>query len=297
MIYIFIISLFIGLLSISYFILDLFLLSTKKQLIYRIRKYMPKETTNIYDTPLLTRLVEPLINIINKYIVRIIPIKYKNHLEDKLKIVQNRYTLQELISIKIILIAIVMIVLVVYGLVFSIPNAIVVILSLAIAFYFPDFIMSLIIKKNKKDIQNELPFFIEILAVILEGGVGFDSALVKICGKRSGPIYDEFRNYNKELSIGSPRGDALNNLADRVMLQDMNYLVKSIIQGEKMGISITSTIRVQAEQIRNKRKQRIQERVNKIPIKIAFPLIFFIFPPIFLIILGPAVISIFQNLF
>jgi len=147
------------------------------------------------------------------------------------------------------------------------------------------------IKSRKRKAVKELPDFIDILTINLEAGLGFDLALKRILEKEEGILTEEFNKYLREIEIGSSRKIALENLAERLDIEAMSMLVKSIIQAEELGVSIVKILRVQSVELREKRKDYAEEQAMKAPIKILFPLLLFIFPVIFIVILWPIAIQ------
>ncbi|OZM57022.1 hypothetical protein CIB95_09640 [Lottiidibacillus patelloidae] len=293
--FLFIITLFIACFCFIVLLLQLLMLGPKQRLKIRIAEHIPKDHLTKYDKPLIVRILDPVIHWLSKLIINITPISYKQHLDIKIRRVESKYTLNDILIIKLYLIFILFLSFTAYAWFIKFPNFFLIIFSLLIAYFLPDLILNSVVKKRRTEILMELPVFIDLLSVILEGGVSFDNAIRKICGRKKGPIYSEFNKYIEEVNLGTSRENALKSLAKRVQLAELDSLVRSIFQGEKMGVSILKTIQIQAKQLRVKRSQNIQEQAMKIPIKILFPLILFIFPPIFIIILGPGAIQILQN--
>ena len=154
--------------------------------------------------------------------------------------------------------------------------------------------------KRKRDerihaIDHGLPDVLDILTVSVEAGLGFDAAIVKVVEKTSGILSEEFQKMLQEMKMGKSRREALRNLSNRAGTDDMNQFVGAIIQADQLGIRIGNVLRIQSEDMRQKQRQRAEEKAMKAPIKILFPLVFFIFPAIFVIVLGPAVIHIIQT--
>lgn len=157
----------------------------------------------------------------------------------------------------------------------------------------PVFIVKSKVSKLTNDIRSSLPFSIDLLTVCVEAGLGFNAALAKVTDKGEGVLNDEFRRVLKEISMGKSRPEALQGLADRnKSVEELGVLVNTITQTEKMGVPIAKVLRVQSDEIRRKRRQRIEEAAAKLPVKMMFPLVFFTFPVMFIILLGPAMISI-----
>lgn len=161
--------------------------------------------------------------------------------------------------------------------------------------YLPDFWLSKQIDQRQKALERALPEVMDLLSVSVEAGLGFDGAIQKVAEKFREPVASEFQAYLKEVKLGKARVDALRALADRNALPDLQTFVASIIQADQLGVSFAKVLRVQSDQLRQRRRQRAEEKAAKIPIKIMLPLILFIFPTIFIVILGPAVISIAKN--
>ncbi|GBF10525.1 type II secretion system F family protein [Tepidibacillus sp. HK-1] len=151
-------------------------------------------------------------------------------------------------------------------------------------------------EERKEAIVRGLPEVLDILTVSVEAGLGFDAALSKVVEKTRGILSDELYKTLQEIKMGKGRREALKALGERTGVEDMIQFVGSIIQADQLGIRIGNVLRVQSEDMRQKRKQRAEEKAMKAPIKILFPLVLFIFPAIFIIILGPAVINIMNTL-
>jgi len=173
------------------------------------------------------------------------------------------------------------------------------ILSLLIGLYLPNLWLKLKISSRKEKIQQGLPDALDLMVVCVEAGTGLDAAInrvgeeMKLTNK---VLSEEFRLLNLELRAGKQRHDALRNLALRTDLEDVSSLVTLLIQTERFGTSIAQALRVHSDSMRTKRYQRAEEIAQKMPVKLIFPLILFIFPALLVVILGPAVISIFRTL-
>lgn len=143
-----------------------------------------------------------------------------------------------------------------------------------------------------ENLQRELPDVLDLLTVSVEAGLGFDGALVKLAERMKGDMVDEFTRMLQEMRIGVPRREALRSLAARCNVQDVTLFTGALIQADKLGVSIANVLRIQSVEMREKRRQRAEEQAMKAPIKMLFPLIFFIFPTLFIVLLGPAMITI-----
>jgi tight adherence protein C len=166
--------------------------------------------------------------------------------------------------------------------------------SIALAglgFIGPDFAVSAKARSRKDRIRAELPDALDLMAVSVEAGLGFDGALSKLTEYMHGPLADEFALTLSEIRIGESRPDALKKLADRTGTPELSSFVRAIIQADQLGISLGRILRVQATDSRNKRQAAAEEKAMKAPIKMLFPTVLFIFPAMFLVILGPAFLN------
>ena len=160
-----------------------------------------------------------------------------------------------------------------------------------LGFILPDLAVSSKARQRKERIRAELPDALDLMAVSVEAGMGFDGAISKLTDNMSGPLADEFALTLSEIRIGEARPDALKKLAARTDTPELNSFVRSIIQADQLGISLGRILRVQATDSRLKRQAAAEEKAMKAPIKMLFPTVLFIFPAMFLVILGPAFLN------
>jgi tight adherence protein C len=160
-----------------------------------------------------------------------------------------------------------------------------------LGFIGPDFVVSGKARSRKETIRAELPDALDLMAVSVEAGLGFDGALSKLTEHMEGPLAEEFALTLNEVRIGETRQDALKKLAERTGTAELSSFVRSIIQADQLGISLGRILRVQATDSRNKRQAAAEEKAMKAPIKMLFPTVIFIFPAMFLVILGPAFLN------
>jgi tight adherence protein C len=166
----------------------------------------------------------------------------------------------------------------------------------ACGFFAPDGLLTMKIRKRKDEIGAALPDALDLLAVSVEAGLGFDGAIAKLTEFMDGPLVDEFGLMLSEMRIGETRSEGLKRLAVRVPTPEVNAFVRSIVQSDQLGTSLGRILKVQAADTRLKRQQAAEEKAMKAPIKMLFPTVLFIFPAMFLVILGPALMNI-QALF
>jgi tight adherence protein C len=167
----------------------------------------------------------------------------------------------------------------------------------ALAGLLPGVVLARLITKRKLQIQNGLPDALDLLIVCVEAGCALDQALVKASDELeiSYPaLTEELRMINTEMRAGKPRLEAFKNFAVRTKVDDVQSLVALLVQTDKFGTSIAQALRTHAETSRTKRRQRAEERAAKIGVKLVFPLVLFLFPALYVVILGPAVIQYFN---
>lgn len=144
-------------------------------------------------------------------------------------------------------------------------------------------------------IQRQLPDVLDLLTVAVEAGLGFDAACDKVVEKMRGPIPDEFGLTLRHMRMGQARRDAFKGMAERVDHPDLNAFISAIVQADQLGVSIGQVLRIQSEQLRDKRRQRAEEEAAKAPVKMMIPLVFFIFPNVGLVIGAPAVFQMIEG--
>jgi tight adherence protein C len=165
-----------------------------------------------------------------------------------------------------------------------------------IGYILPEFWLSGRVKKRQKAILLAIPDTLDLLTISVRAGLGFDAALGKVVEKLPGPLSDEFRRALAEVRVGKARRDALRDIIPRTEVPALTNFIGAIIQAEQLGVSISKVLQVQSEQLRIERRQRAEEQAAKAPIKMLFPLVGCIFPSLFIVILGPALILIVKNL-
>jgi len=168
-------------------------------------------------------------------------------------------------------------------------------LGLGIGFIGPEFWLGKRVKARQKQIVRSIPDSLDLLTISVRAGLGFDAALAKVIEKVPGPLSEEFRRALAEVRIGRARREALRDIVPRTEVPPLTNFIGAIIQAEQLGVSISKVLVVQSEQLRIERRQRAEEMAAKAPIKMLFPLVGCIFPSLFIIILGPAVILIVKN--
>lgn len=164
-----------------------------------------------------------------------------------------------------------------------------------VGFLLPSYWLSQKVKKRQTQIFHDLPDVLDLMTVTVEAGLSLDASMVKVCEDvyfRKSPLIREMRIALQETRAGKPRMEALRDMAERTMENDLRAFSAMLIQTEHLGTSLAQALRVHSDSLRTLRRQMAEEAAAKIPIKLMFPLVFFIFPALLFVILGPAVIRI-----
>ena len=168
--------------------------------------------------------------------------------------------------------------------------------GLLLGYTVPEFWLGGRVRKRQHAILLQIPDALDLLTISVRAGLGFDAALGKVVEKLQGPLTEEFRRALAEVRVGKARREALRDIVPRTEVAPLTNFIGAIIQAEQLGVSISKVLQVQSEQLRIERRQRAEEQAAKAPIKMLFPLVGCIFPSLFIVILGPAIILIVQNL-
>jgi tight adherence protein C len=161
----------------------------------------------------------------------------------------------------------------------------------ALAFLLPDFVVGRMVRTRRANMLIQLPEVLDLLTVSVEAGLGFDGALARITERSKGPLLEELSIVLHEMRIGESRIQALKNFAERLDMPETTSFARSIIQAEQLGMALGRILRVQASDSRQKRQMWAEEKAMKAPIKMLFPTVIFIFPAMFIVILGPAMLQ------
>lgn len=153
------------------------------------------------------------------------------------------------------------------------------------------------IERRQTEILKSLPDALDLLVICVEAGLGFDQAMGKVYEKWDNELALAFGRVLREIQLGKQRRDALKAMADRMDVPDVNTFTAAIIQAEQLGVSMSKILRVQADQMRVKRRQRAQEKAQQAPVKMMIPMVILIFPSIWIVLMGPAAIRLFQQFF
>ncbi len=158
----------------------------------------------------------------------------------------------------------------------------------AAGFFLPDVLVYNSGTKRQQQLARTLPDSMDLLTISVEAGLGFDAALSQVARNTDGPLAGEFFRVLQEMQIGKSRADAFQGLAERTTVSELRAFVSSLVQADQFGIPVANVLREQSKELRVKRRQVAEEKAQKVPVTIMVPLVLFIFPVIFIVIMGPA---------
>ncbi|WP_137292778.1 type II secretion system F family protein [Nocardioides dongxiaopingii] len=176
-----------------------------------------------------------------------------------------------------------------------VPTVLLVVGGPVLGFFLPDLYLYQAAYERTERLQRELPDAIDLLTISVESGLSFDAACQQVSRHTEGPLSAEFSRMLREMQIGQSRTAALRALAERTNVPDVRTFVTAMVQADAFGIPTAQVLRVQANEMRVRRRQRAEEKAQQVPVKITFPLVFFILPCLFIAVLGPAAITLMDN--
>jgi tight adherence protein C len=166
----------------------------------------------------------------------------------------------------------------------------------AVGYLLPNILLANAGQKRETAMLKALPDALDLLSISVEAGLGFDAAVDRVARDTEGPLAQEFARMLQEMQIGVGRAEAMRAMAERSTIKDLKSFCLAMVQADSFGIPVARVLKVQSVEMRSKRRQRAEEKAQKMPVKILFPLIFFILPTIFLMIFGPVAISLMGSL-
>lgn len=254
------------------------------------------------QVPFMDRTIVPLLRRFENFMVRFAPSGIHNTVEQKLMLAGKlgKWTANGFITVWLICIAISFGIayVVITGKVMPYTQALLFAwLCVAIGALLPFSTLNSAIRKRQKAIDKQLPEVLDLLSVSVRAGLSFDGALRKITDRSVGPLIDEFKRMQQDVRMGTPKARALQAMAKRCDVEDLYLFITAVIQAERLGTSMGRTLDNQADNMRERRKQKAKAEALKAPVKIVFPLVLFIFPAIFVVVLLPSLLSLMKNLF
>ncbi len=262
---------------------------------------MKTEDVNILDSelqlPFTDRVIKPFLNNSTEMINKMMPASILESTAPKLMKAgyPGGLTAGEYIILKLLGVAVMFLIAFTFLVTGNYPAFFLIVLTGGgLVWLLPDIFLKNMATQRAQQIESSMPDILDLLTVSVEAGYGWEGALQKVVEKRKGPLAGEMRRVLQEVKMGKPRRDAMRGMADRLKVDALTTFVTAIIQADQLGLSMGHVLRNQADFIRHKRRQAIEEQAMKAPIKMLFPLVLFIFPVIFIVLLGPAVIQIME---
>jgi len=250
--------------------------------------------------PLLTRVVVPLTRLFTRVGKRLTPVGYLESIRHKLVLAGTNkdFNADRFLAYKgcsaIISAILASLFVILAGK--SGSQVLLAAIFVVLCFFLPDLWLNQKIAARQKAIRLALPDTLDLLTISVEAGMGFDGALHKVVKNTKGPLSEEFYRLLQEIQLGTTRSDAFRNLGERTQVDELSSFILAMLQAEVFGITIGKVLRVQAKELRIKRRQRAEEMAQKAPVKILLPLLLCIFPAILVVIMGPAAIQIYESI-
>ncbi len=256
----------------------------------------PDEMTKDLDKPFRERVIEPMLARFTRLGRRFTPADKGQRIQRRLDIAGNPvgWSVDRVVGLKFVGFAVMLIVTLtvttLMGLSLLVSLVVCVGLSM-VGFMGANFYLYQVGFDRSEKMQRDLPDALDLLTISVEAGLAFDSALSRVAKNTEGPLASEFARVLQEMNIGMGRAEAMRALGDRTQIPELKSFVTAMVQADAFGIPIAQVLRIQSVEMRTKRRQRAEEKAQKVPVKILFPLIFCILPTLFIIVMGPGVIA------
>jgi tight adherence protein C len=249
---------------------------------------------NVFD-----RAVMPTATRMGRGLVRVTPVDLHSRINEKLVLAGSPagWDAERVVALKIILGLIgglFLAAILPWG--FWLRFAVIAILTF-LGYMIPSMQVSGMAARRQKEIQHQLPDVMDLLTISVEAGLGFDAAMAQVVKNVPGALADELKRLLQEIQIGVGRAEAFRHLGDRTNVPELQSFVLSMIQADLFGVSIANVLRAQSKELRLKRRQRAEETAQKVPVKMLFPMIFLVMPAMFIVLLGPGIIKIYDQFF
>lgn len=287
-------------------LLLLFLYRHRMQILSRLRRIRAMENDDeaMLDRPFKERVIEPAGKSILKSMLQVAPREIKHWVQKQLVYAGNPWGLnvQKLFFVQIMAASFLLLAVLLTGIYFGIVEQIgmrsLILVSLA-GFLLPLVVIRHRVLQRQDEISKAIPMMLDLLLISVEAGMSLDVAMRRVSVTINGPLKSELQRFHEEVQVGKPRSDALKGMVDRTGVEDLWLFTISIIQAEQRWGHIADALEKQAHCLRRKRRRRAEEEARKAPLKMLFPLIFFVFPALLVVLLGPAllvIVSVFRDL-
>lgn len=247
--------------------------------------------------PFADRVIRPIFDRLGKVMADRMEGAQQQAIQEKLNLAgrPGGLTAGGFVALRLIALVVGLVVGIGLGLVLGLQGAMVYLVPLGLAalgYLLPMSVVSRRIKKRQKEILLALPSALDLLTISVEAGLAFDAAISRVAEKYQNALSAEFNQVLNEVRLGRPRLEALDEMGRRNKVDELNNFLQAIIQSEQLGVGVANVLRIQSEEIRRRRRQRAEEAGQKAPIKMLIPMIGCIFPTLFIVLLGPALIQI-----
>lgn len=267
----------------------------------RLAEYSMRETPATLEEielsmPFSERILSPMIRRASTFMTRFTPTQSLESARHKLDLAgnPNNWTPSEFFGVRLVacvaLGALIFIVLSIAN-VDTLPRLGFTLLFAVLGFMLPALWLGSKIRGRKNSVIKSLPDALDLLTICVEAGLGFDQAMQKVAEKWDDELSRAFARVLHEIRLGKTRREALRELATRLDVSDVTSFVAAVIQAEQLGVSIAKVLRIQSDQMRVRRRQRAEEKAHQAPVKMLFPMVFLIFPAIWVVLLGPALLQ------
>lgn len=258
------------------------------------------EFRQILSQPFLSRVVQPITGGLFAFLSGVLPSNYRDRIHSQLVRagISGQFRAEEIVTMQVLAVAVGAILGAVVVLTDTVGGGLgllVFILLPVAGIQLPKSWLDRKVEERVDAIKRDLPDTLDLMAISVEAGVGFEGALGVVCDNFTSPLADEFARTLREMELGLPRRDALQNMKKRVEVPELSNFVLTLTQADALGMPVGRVLKTAAGEMRNKRRQWAREKAAKLPVKILFPLVLFIFPPIFVVLLGPAAATIIES--
>jgi tight adherence protein C len=254
---------------------------------------VPDEFQRLLAQPFLSRVVRPIASSVLSLLSSVLPGNYREHVHLQLIYagLAGQFRAEEIITLRVlggVVGAVLSLVNLATGTISGGLGLLLFVLLPVVGSQLPKSWLDRKVEARRDAILRDLPDTLDLLAISVEAGVGFEGALGVVCDNFTSPLADEFARTLREMELGLPRREALQNLKKRTEVPELSNFVLTLTQADALGMPVGRVLKTSAEEMRTKRQQWAREKAAKLPVKILFPLVLFIFPAIFVVLLGPA---------
>jgi tight adherence protein C len=282
------------------FLFVLWYLRSKNEMEVRVRSLGEQQRLVVeYTDPFTQRIAFPVVDSVVNLLLAILPTSLIGRARKWLVVAGDKLTLSQFLTVVMVTATLLPAVyfLVAWSAAGGMPSFVWLLPVFALAgvgLLGPFMVLRRIAKNRQMKIWKSMPSALDLLTTCVEAGLSLDFALQRVTDRYEGPLSEEIQRMLREVGMGKPRRDALKDMADRVDLPDLGTFVNSIVQAETLGTSVGQVLRVQASQMRMRRRQRAEQVARQAPVKMVFPLVFFLMPSLFIVTIGPVILNVIQ---